>query len=193
MASWLDAAPPDAFDVGGVRLRRWRSADAGLITRLVAANLEHLRPWMPWAQEVPPLDEEEDFLTRMQRAWEERLDFAYAITRPTGEAIGGIGLHTRLGLGILEIGYWIAAAETGRGFVTAAVRALTDAAFTLSAVERVEIRCDEANRASAGIPSRLGFRLEQVVSRAPTAPAETGRFMIWAVGRDEWQAPRPPA
>ncbi len=111
-----------------------------------------------------------------------------AVTLPgSAELVGGMGLHTRRGRGTLEIGYWIAAAHTRRGYATAGARALTDAAFALPGVERVEIRCDEANQASAAVPRRLGFTLEEVIDRPAAAPAETGRGMIWAIGRDVWR------
>jgi RimJ/RimL family protein N-acetyltransferase len=197
MASWLEAAPPEEIDAGPVRLRRWRVEDAGLLLRLVTANLEHLRPWMPWAQDPPAEADEREFLGRMRQAWERRSDFGFLVERPgdgpeAGPA-GGMGLHTRQGEGTLEIGYWIAAASTGRGYATAGARALTDAAFALPGVERVEIRCDEANRPSAAVPRRLGFRLVEVYSRQAVAPAESGRGMIWAVERGEWPAPADPA
>jgi RimJ/RimL family protein N-acetyltransferase len=102
--------------------------------------------------------------------------------------IGGMGLHARQGPGTLEIGYWVAVAHTGRGYVTAASRALTDTAFALPGVGWVEIRCDEANRASAAIPRRLGYRLVEVITRQPAAPAETGRGMIWVAEREGWRA-----
>jgi RimJ/RimL family protein N-acetyltransferase len=188
VASWLASAPPDDIDAGPVRLRRWRVEDAAALVRLVTANLEHLRPWMPWAQDPPAESEEREFLGRMEGAWERRSDFGFAAVAPDAGPVGGLGLHTRQGPGTLEISYWIAADRTGRGYATAGARALTDAAFALPGVERVEIRCDEANRASAAIPRRLGYRLVDVISRQAVAPAETGRGMVWAVERGEWPA-----
>ena len=190
MTFWLEAAPPEEIDAGPVRLRRWRVEDAGLVARLVTANLDHLRPWMPWAQQAPDEAEERDFLERMEAAWERRSDFGFAVELPDVGPAGGMGLHTRQGPGTLEIGYWIAAASAGRGYATAGARALTDAAFALAGVDRVEIRCDEANVASAAVPRRLGYRLLEVYGRAASAPAETGRGMIWAVERAEWLARR---
>lgn len=184
MTSWLASAPPDEVDAGPVRLRRWRPADAETITALVEANLEHLRPWMPWAQQMPTVEEERSWLARMDAAWWALSDFGYAVELPEAGPIGGMGLHTRQGPRTLEIGYWIAAAHTGRGYATAAAGALTGAAFALAGVDRVEIRCDEANHPSAAVPRKLGFRMVRFLDREPSAPAETGRFMIWAKERD---------
>ena len=33
---------------------------------------------------------------------------------------------------------------------------------------------------SAAVPRRLGYSLEQTITRAPEAPGESGRLMIWA-------------
>jgi len=64
--------------------------------------------------------------------------------------------------------------------MTRIVGHLTDLALRQEDVLWVEIRCDEANGASAGVPRRLGFRLVDVIaSDRPQAPADTGRDMIW--------------
>src|SRR5713101_8481593 len=44
-----DVSPPDCIDADAVTLRRLRPSDASALSRLVADNLDHLRPWMPWA------------------------------------------------------------------------------------------------------------------------------------------------
>src|SRR5215831_12737441 len=103
MASWLSDAPPEEIDAGSVRLRRWLPPDAETIARIVTENLEHLRAWMPWAQQAPTLEEEREFLARMGQAWDEHIDFGYAVTLPDGEPIGAMGLHTRQGPRTLEI------------------------------------------------------------------------------------------
>lgn len=191
-ASWLGAAPPEDLDAGAVRLKRWKVGDAELVAKLVTENLDHLRPWMPWAQRAPTVDEQRAFLEQMRQAWDEHSDFAYGVTLPTGEAIGAVGLHRRRGPGALEIGYWVGVAHCGRGYATAGARALTQAAFDLAGVARVEIRCDEANRASAAVPAKLGYRLVEVVDRRATTPGETGREMVWAVRRQDWPPARRP-
>jgi RimJ/RimL family protein N-acetyltransferase len=190
MRSWLEVAPAEKLNAGPLLLQRWRVADADVLARLVTENYHHLRPWMPWAQAHPSIEEELVFLGRVQHAWEERTDFGYAVTLPSTEIVGGMGLHTRQGAGTLEIGYWIGAAHTGRGYATAGAAALVEAAFGLPGLERVEIRCDEANRASAAVPGKLGFTLIDVIRRVPDAPGASGRDMIWAIRRREHETRR---
>ena len=57
--------------------------------------------------------------------------------------------------------------------------ALTAAALALPGVERVEIHCDEANRRSAAVPRRLGYRLDRIEADHVSAPGDLGRSMIW--------------
>ena len=48
--------PAEELSSGDVTLRRWRADDADLACRLVTGTIEHLRPFMPWAQRraAPP-------------------------------------------------------------------------------------------------------------------------------------------
>jgi len=96
-----------------------------------------------------------------------------------GALVGTIGLHRKAGAHSAEIGYWIGAAHTRRGYGTAAARAVTSMAETLPGVRQVEIQCDEANVASAGIPRKIGYRLDRIENHEPEAPGERGRRMIW--------------
>ena len=97
----------------------------------------------------------------------------------TGPVLGLVGVHRRIGPGGLEIGYWVHAKYARRGLISAAARAVTDAALALPEVSRVEIHCDVTNTASAGVPRKLGYRLARVDEKDIEAPAETGRQQIW--------------
>ena len=82
--------------------------------------------------------------------------------------LGASGLHTRAGEGAREIGYWIHVDHVGQGYATELAAALTRVAFEVSAVDRVEIRCDPANVRSAAIPRKLGYELEATLRRRST-------------------------
>ncbi len=167
--------------MGPLLLRRMRTGDAAMIAATVGASLDHLRPWMPWA--TPEAAEYRTQLARITEAaemWQAGTDYIYLILVAAQDTLAGtIGLHRRVGDGGIEIGYWIAADQTRRGYATAAAGALTSVALALPGVRRVEIHCDEANIASAGVPRKLGFRLERMDSHEPEAPGESGRRMIW--------------
>ncbi|RAJ40491.1 RimJ/RimL family protein N-acetyltransferase [Kitasatospora sp. SolWspMP-SS2h] len=177
--------PPELLPLGGgAHLRRRRVADAAGLNAAVIANLDHLRPWMPWARQAPTLAESEQLSVAGEAAWEQGTDFMYLLGLDADPAavIGGFGLHGRIGPGALEIGYWVHHGHTGRGLATAAARALTSAALALPGITRAEIHCDESNAASAAVPRRLGYVLDRIEPAVPTAPAETGRKMIWRTG-----------
>ena len=62
--------------------------------------------------------------------------------------------------------------------MTAAVSALTQAALTLPGIDRVAIRHDAANAASAVVAAKAGFTEVERISREPEAPGETGLDII---------------
>lgn len=164
----------------GEVLRPFGPDDLEQLVAVVNANLDRLRPWMPWAQEPVTLESQREFLERSMREWAEGVDFVYGIF--DGDTIlGGTGLHSRRGPGILEIGYWVSASGEGRGLVTAATRALAEVAASYDDVRDIAIYCDEANVRSAAVPRRLGFTLTAVVEVEPLAAAETGRHQVWTM------------
>jgi len=162
-------------------VRRVRASDAGAIAAAVGASLDHLQPWMPWATSAAA--ERGNQLARVAEAdqrWESGLSYTYSVlTAENGTLVGEVALHRRTGDSTVELGYWIAAGQAGRGYGTAASAALTSVALSLAGVNRVEIHCDAANAGSAAVARRLGYRLDRIEERRPEAPGESGRLMIW--------------
>jgi RimJ/RimL family protein N-acetyltransferase len=174
-------SPPETIKLAAGVLTRIRATDGDDIARAVGASLDHLRPWMPWATEAAAQPEAQRERGRQAEAvWEAGSDFIYVL-RPdeAGPVIGNFGLHSRVGPGALEIGYWMHAGYVRQGYATAAAAALTETALALPGIDRVEIHTDEANTASAAIPARLGYRQERTDTRPPEAPSESGRLQIW--------------
>ena len=103
-----------------------------------------------------------------------------------GTPIGGTGLHRRIGPEGLEIGYWIHADHTRRGYAAEVAAALTDAAFTVDGITRVEIHHDQGNVASQGVPRTLGYEYVTKNAVEAKAPSETGVNCVWVVTKDRW-------
>ena len=181
----VDGAPPETVLADGVILRRVTAEDAAAVARAVRVSLAHLRPWMAWAGDDAPSEPiQRAQLLEAARSWDDGREYRYAVLDPEGgELLGLCSLHRRIGPGGLEIGYWVHVDHVGRGVATAAARALTELALALPDIDRVEIRCDEANRASAAIPRKLGYRLDRVDDKEVGAPGESGRNMVWVFDR----------
>jgi RimJ/RimL family protein N-acetyltransferase len=126
--------------------------------------------------------------------WDAGHYFGYVVVDITdGSARGGTGLHTRIGEHGHGVGGWRRVDAGGRGLVTTFGAALTRVTFTLEDVQRVEMRCDEANVASAAVPRRLGFTLERIEDKPILAPGEIGRAMIWTCRPGQLREPQSPA
>ncbi len=80
------------------------------------------------------------------------------------------------------------AGRTGMGFATAAAARLTDDAFALPGVERVEIRHDRANVASSRVPQKLGYEPAGELRVERDTPAATGVRLVWRMTRPRWRA-----
>ncbi len=173
---------------GPLVIRSWREADAEALATVVTCNLDHLRPFLPWiAYEPVPLAERRALIAKWNVQAREGGDLVVGLFLD-GQVVGGSGLARRLGVGGLEIGYWVHRDFARRGIATSTSRALTDDAFERADIERVEIHHDAANVASAGVPKALGFTLVGEEPREIKAPSETGVHLIWRVTRDEWMS-----
>jgi RimJ/RimL family protein N-acetyltransferase len=174
-------------------LRRGRREDAPLLKRAIDANLDHLRAWMPWAMEEPsPLEVIEERLIRFASDFDAAADWAFGIFPPDESAvIGGAGIHRRTEPDTLEIGYWIDARHTRRGYATEATEALMRFGFSMPEIERIEIRCDPRNIASAGVPKKLGFRHIATLENDTTTPTGDPRdTMVWEMTRPSFDLQR---
>ncbi|MBU0596273.1 GNAT family N-acetyltransferase [Candidatus Bipolaricaulota bacterium] len=170
-------------------IRCWEPEDAALLKSAIDASLDHLREWMPWANDEPESVEQKTARLRLFRGrFDLDQDYVYAIfNREETAVLGGSGLHTRIGDDALEIGYWIHADHINKGYATEASLALTKVAFEINGVQRVEIHCSPKNLASASVPRKLAFTHEATLPKR--GPAKNGvpvDSMIWALHADEY-------
>jgi ribosomal-protein-serine acetyltransferase len=178
---------PEGTEGDGLVIRRWRINDAAVLHEAITANVEHLRPRMAWiAQEPLALDDRRDMIDRWDGEWADGGDAVYGVWEHD-VVVAGCGLHRRIGSGGVEIGYWTHVDHQGRGVATTLSRLLTDLAFTLPEIDRVEINHDLTNVASGRIPEKLGYRrIGAQQATRELAPADTGTDVVWRVTRTGW-------
>jgi RimJ/RimL family protein N-acetyltransferase len=165
--SW--AGPPAPYRVETERLviRCYEPSDAPLAKDAIDSSLEHLQPWMHWADQEPQTVEEKTALLKSFRsAFDSGTNFVMGIFSPDeSQQLGGTGLHPESDAGGLEIGYFIRASATRQGYVTESTAALTRVGFEICGADRIVIRIDPDNLASLGVPPKLGFVEEATLRR----------------------------
>ena len=187
------ATPPARIETERLVLRRWRVEDAPLLREAVDSSLDHLRAWMPWAVSEPAtLEETESRLASYAEAFDAGADFVYGVfNERESMVVGGSGLHTRIVEGGLELGYWIRASQTKRGYATELTRALTTAGLEVPDVVRIEIHCDPRNLYSRCIPERLGYRLVETRPADKLTPEGDPRdTAVFEMTRERWEGLR---
>lgn len=156
---------PESFESRRLLIRAPRWGDGAAVNEAIKESLEQLRPWMPWAQQIPSVEDSELDIRRARLRFLERADLRLLlISKETGQFIGSSGLHridwqTRK----FEIGYWVRTSYGRQGYITEAVEAITNYAIHELQANRIEIRCDSRNTRSARVAERLGFTLEGIL------------------------------
>ncbi|TBL70439.1 GNAT family N-acetyltransferase [Paenibacillus thalictri] len=156
---------PECFESERLLLRAPLWGDGKALYEAVTESIEQLRPWMPWAEHLPTVDESESNVRRARLNFLERKDLRlHLIHKETGRFVGCSGLHRMNWQSRkFEIGYWVSTSFSQQGYITEAVSAITEYAKTELQAARIEIRCDARNLRSARVAERLGFTLEGVL------------------------------
>jgi RimJ/RimL family protein N-acetyltransferase len=183
--------PGPAYRIVTERLiiRCYNPADINLLREAVIPSVEHLKPFMPWAEAwlTEDIEVQVERLRQFRGKFDLGQDFIYGIfSKDETRLIGGTGLHTRLNDNAREIGYWIRVDAIGQGFATEVSAALTRVAFEVDLVDRVEIHCSVANIASASVPRKLGYVHEATRRRRGYTNTGMTDGMIWTLFKDEY-------
>lgn len=142
-----------------------RTPDAGRRLRpVIAANIDRLRRWEPWAHAVDADDEHEEYNKEQLRRFLDGTAIP-AVLHRDGQPIGAVSAQIDRYLGTADLGYWVDAGAEGTGVARRACRVLIDDLFA-EGVQRVEIRTAAHNARSIRLAERLGFEREGTLRSA---------------------------
>ncbi len=164
---------PEQIDTDRLFIRPPRAGDGAAINVAIRESFDELKPWMPWAQEIPSIEQSEVFARESAARFARRVDLPLLLfDRSNDQLIGASGLH-RIDWSVpsFEVGYWCRTSRAGRGYIGEAVRGICRMAFTLLSARRFEARMDDTNERSWRIVERLGFTLEGILRRDSCAPS----------------------
>jgi RimJ/RimL family protein N-acetyltransferase len=155
---------PQSFESDRLIIRVPRVGDGAAVNAGIVESMAELKPWMPWAQAAPSVEDTEANTRRAIAKTILREDIRLHFHLKDGTFVGGSGLH-RINWDVprFEIGYWVRASLCGKGYCTEGVGAIAGMAFEILHAKRVEIRCDDQNIASRRVAERAGFELEGIL------------------------------
>jgi ribosomal-protein-serine acetyltransferase len=157
---------------------------------LTDRNRDHLAPWMPWVATTTSVADTMGFVTFSKNEHAAGRATNCAL-RYRGEVVGTAGLRLDANNKRAELGYWVDKAHEGKGIVTRASRALTDAAFGELGMNRVEIHAGVENVRSRAVPERLGFVLEGVLRQYEKVGDRFVDHACYAALASEWAGTLP--
>ncbi|WP_039922587.1 GNAT family N-acetyltransferase [Amycolatopsis decaplanina] len=143
---------------GSVVLREFTEADVRLALELGED------PYIPLIGSLPARPtrrEAEEWVRRQRSRQAEGRGFPFVIVADE-TAVGTIGLWLRkLSEGIGIVGYSISPRHRRRGYATDALKAITEFAWTVPGVERIELYIEPWNRGSFRAAEKAGYRYER--------------------------------
>ena len=155
--------PSDAPTFGQVLLRAVEERDTAMARELSTDT------YVPQTGSLPgnaTMQEASDWVARQQGRHAEGAGFSFAIVRCSDDvAIGHCGLWLKdLDEGRASAGYAIAPAERGRGYASEALAALTEFAWSVPGVQRIELFIEPWNAASIRTADRVGYVREGLLT-----------------------------
>lgn len=156
---------PHEFETDRLLLRCPLPGDGSMVREAIVESHFELKEWMPWAVNLPSVEESEENVRRAHARFLLRDDLRlHMFEKLSGQFVGSTGLHRiNWPVGRFEIGYWIRTTASGQGLVTEAVHGLVDWACEHLNARRIEIRCDARNLRSRKVAERAGFHLEAML------------------------------
>lgn len=169
-----------------IEIRMYEESDAETVFAQVDRNRLHLHEWLIWVDASVSPAVTRQHIRDFKRRYENKEALSAGIWF-NGEFVGGVGVvgyhwHNRM----LELGYWLAADQQGKGIMTKVVTAMIDHAFNDLELNRVEIHCADGNLRSRAIPERLGFQQDGVMRQGGLLNGKFVDKVIYSMLAEEW-------
>lgn len=166
---------PASMETRRLVLRSFRPEDAPALHAALVESIDELRAnlWFrPWVAEEPTPGSAEVRCRKAEGNFLLRTDLPYlAFEKETHRLVGSAGLHrTEWTVPKTEVGYWVRSSETGKGYATECVMALSSWALDVLGAKRIELVTDEQNHGSSAVAEHCGFQLEGILHNVMKGP-----------------------
>jgi len=164
LLDWINDASGPVLKGPGVTLRPPRAVDHEPWAALRSASYAYLQPWEPlWPEDDLTRAAFKRRLSIYGREMEAGNAWPFFIFANSDRALVGAITLSNVRRGVAEtgtLGYWVGRSYAGRGYATAAARAVVAWACEDLNLHRVEAACVPDNAASRRVLEKSGFQLE---------------------------------
>jgi [ribosomal protein S5]-alanine N-acetyltransferase len=176
-----------------VEIRPLGAEDAEAVAALLRRNRAYLEPWEPRRPESWfTLEGQREALAAAAALRAEDRAYRFGILA-AGELVGQVALSNVLRgpLDGANLGYWVDASSTGRGYATSAVVLAVRFGFEEIRLHGVEAAVMPRNIASIRVLQKAGFRREGLAPRYLRIAGEWEDHELFAITREEWSGREP--
>jgi len=159
--------PPTILKTERLRLRKAKLADAEAIFRQYATDAE-VTKYVSWRAHRN-LEETREYMRMCSLAWDIGKAFHWVIETQESKQVIGMVI-ARASEEKWELGFVLARAFWGRGYMTEAVTALVARALKQKEIFRIWAVCDVDNKASARVMEKAGMQREGILKRWSVHP-----------------------
>lgn len=168
-------------------IRDWEAADVSAIQRY--AGDRQVCRYMVWGPNTIGMTRAFMRLKLRRMRIRPRRSFELGIARrDTGEIIGSVGLRLKSAVNRdADVGYVLARAHWGKGYMTEAVRAILRWGFRAHGLHRIWATCDRRNRRSAAVLERVGMRREALFRQDDFVKGRWRDSYLYAILKSEFK------
>ena len=179
---------PDRFETERLLISSYEQGDGKELHQLLQSNHSHLQEEISEVNALESIEDAEEYVRLKHIAWLSRERFVPKIVeKATGRMIGQLWIEPKWDRMIFEIGYFIEEKSQGNGYITEAVRKMTEFLFTELDANKLEIHTKATNGKSTRIAIRCSFTKEaQLRVRGRTEAGEVVDLEIYGLLRSEF-------
>ncbi len=128
--------------------------------KVIDENREHLKPWFLWEKLTLKVEDSLKYLfdKEEETTLGKKVEYGIYINN---DYIGNIGIFDiKEEKKSAEIGYWLSSSHTRKGYITEAIKIIEKDFFENIKLNRIQIKCDERNKASFGVAKKCNYKYE---------------------------------
>lgn len=168
-------------------LRNYEIEDADRLFEAVDNSRQHLGPWLNWVAKTKKPEDSLEFIQQSKHQLHAQEGVALGVFYDD-KIIGGVSMfewqhETRNA----QIGYWICAEYEGRGIVARSLEAFMAYLFDQIGLYKIEVHYVPANKRSAKVAEKLGFKVEGVLRQRFLRNGVIEDLVITGLLKSEWK------